>query len=237
MGALIQFKQSATLLDFPRSTQSLRLSINTALKHHRLPELLIEALMHDADIDRDATPEQALTLALSRRMRCQPIDFEKARGILLLGPAGAGKSAVAAKIAHIALLSGRRVELANAADGLALFRTATFQSDSLMVMEAQGFNPANRRALNAFAALGETEGVESVGVVSAASDAQDVSDIVGALRLPRMIVTGLDRTSRLGATVAAAASGTGLAYVTYGPRPDDCLETLAPDLLAKMLLD
>ena len=33
-------------------------------------------------------------------------------------------------------------------DGLALFRTATFESDSLMVMEADGFNPLNRRALH-----------------------------------------------------------------------------------------
>ena len=170
-------------------------------------------------------------------MQLQPIDFERARGILLLGPGGAGKSAVAAKIAHIALLSGRKVELANAADGLALFRTATYQSDCLMVMEAAGFNPANRRALNAFAALGEAEGVETLGVISATSDAEDVWEIVGALRPPRVIVTGLDRTSRLGAMVAASTSHAGLAHVTYGPRADDPLETLTPDLLAKMLLD
>ncbi|HWY62159.1 MAG TPA: hypothetical protein VNW15_09690 [Rhizomicrobium sp.] len=237
MGALIQFKQSATLLDFPRAAHSQRLSLTTALKQHRLPEHLIEALVRDAEAWPAATQDEALARALAVRMRLEPIDFEKARGILLLGPGGAGKSAVAAKIAHIALLSGRRVELANAADGLALFRTATFQSESLMVMEAQGFNPANRRALNAFAALGEAEGVESLGVISATSDAQDVAEIVSALRLPRVIVTGLDRTSRLGATVAAAASGAALAHVTYGPRADDCLETLAPELLAKMLLD
>jgi flagellar biosynthesis GTPase FlhF len=237
MGALIQFRPGATLLDFPRTGQGLRGFLTTALKHHRLPELLIEALVRDAEARPGAEPEEALVFALAARMRLEPIDFEKARGILLLGPGGSGKSAVAAKIAHSALLSGRRVELANAADGLALFRTATFQTDSLMVMEASGFNPANRRALNAFAALGEAEGVESLGVISAASDAQDVWEIVNALRLPRVIVTGLDRTLRLGAMVAAAASGAGLAHVTYGPRADDSLETLAPDLLAKMLLD
>jgi flagellar biosynthesis protein FlhF len=237
MGALIQFKQGAKLLDFPSAAQSLRGCLTTALKRHRLPEQLIEVLVRDAEAHAGAGPEEALTLALIGRMRLEPINFEKARGILLLGPGGAGKSAVAAKIAHTALLSGRKVELANAADGLALFRTATFQSDSMMIMEASGFNPANRRALNAFAALGEAEGVDSLGVISAASDAEDVSEIVSALRLPRLIVTGLDRTSRLGATVAASASGARLAHVTYGPRADDPLETLAPDLLAKMLLD
>jgi flagellar biosynthesis protein FlhF len=237
MGALIQFKPGVKLLHFPRGAQSLRGLLTVALKQHRLPELLIESLVRDAETRTGVEPEEALAFALALRMRLKPIDFEKARGILLTGPSGAGKSAVAAKIAHIALLSGRRVELANAADGLTLFRTATFQSDSLMVMEALGFNPANRRALNAFAALGEAAGVESLAVISAASDAQDVSEIVSALRPPRVIVTGLDRTSRLGATVAAAASGAALAHVTYGPRADDSLESLAPDLLAKMLLD
>ena len=112
-----------------------------------------------------------------------------------------------------------------------------------MVMEAAGFNPVNRRALSAFAALGEgnglesTGGVESICVVSAASDAEDVGEIVSALRLPRVIVTGLDCTLRLGATVAAITGGARLAHVTHGPRPDDALETLAPETLAKLLLD
>lgn len=138
---------------------------------------------------------------------------------------------------HIAALMGRKTECANAADGMALFRTASFESDALLVMEAPGFNPINRRALSAFSALGEAGGVESIGVISAASDAEDVADIVSALRLRRIIVTGLDRTARLGATVAAITGSAGLAHVTYGPRPDDTLDTLAPELLAKMLLD
>jgi flagellar biosynthesis protein FlhF len=237
MGALIQLRPTATLLNFPRAAQNTRAILTTALRHHRLPELVIEALIREAEAWPERSPEEALAAALGRHVRLAPIDFEKARGIVLLGPDGAGKSAVAGKIAYMALLSGRRVERANAIDGLALFRTARFEKDSLMVMEAKGFNPANRRALNAFAALGEAEGVESLGVFSAASDAEDIREIVGALHPPRVIVTGLDRTSRLGATVAAITCGPGLAHVTYGPRADDPLETLPPDLLAKMLLD
>jgi flagellar biosynthesis GTPase FlhF len=237
MGALIQLKQSGTLLNFPKSAHSQRSIIAAALKRHRLPEALIEALVRDAEAWPDHPPVDILAWALAKRMRRQPIDFEKARGILLLGPAGSGKSAVAAKIARHALLVGRQVELASAADGMALFRTATFNSGSLMVMEAQGFNPVNRRALNAFAALSEAEGVESIAVISAAGDAEDVADLVSALRPPRVIVTGLDRTARLGAVLAAITSGARLAHVTYGPRADDPLESVAPDGLAKSLLD
>ena len=235
MGALIQLPERAAVLNFPRGAQSARAQIAAALKHHRLPEILIESLLRDAGHGCD--PEAALGAALARRMRSNPIDFQKARGILLLGPSGAGKSAVAAKIIHIAALMGRKSECAVAADGMALFRTATFDSDALMVMEAPGFNPVNRRALSAFAALGDAEGVESIGVISAASDAEDAAEIVSALRLKRVIVTGLDRTLRLGATVAAILSSAALAHVTYGPRSDDVLDMLAPDLLAKMLLD
>lgn len=232
MGALIQLKPGAAVLNFPREAQSPRLVLTTALKRHRLPEHLIESLIRDAEVQPDATPEEALAWALIQRIQCRPIDFQKTRAILLLGPGGAGKSATAAKIAHIALLAGRRVELVNAAD-----RTAGSDSDSLMVMEAQGFNPANRRALSAFAALGEAEGVETIGVISAATDAEDAFEIITALRPPRVIVTGLDRTSRLGAATAAITSGAHLAHVTYGPHADDPLETLSANLLAKMLMD
>ncbi len=235
MGALIQLREGATLLNFPPAALSARSLVGAALKRHRLPELLAENLLRE--MGAGDNPESLLAAALGKRMRAQPIDFEKARGILLLGPMGAGKSAVAAKIMHIAALVGRKTECAGASDGMALFRTASFESDALMVMEAAGFNPVNRRALSAFSALGEAEGVESIGVVSAASDAEDVAEIVGALRLKRIIVTGLDRTSRLGATTAAVTGGAGLAHVTYGPRPDDPLDMMTAELLAKMLLD
>ena len=103
-------------------------------------------------------------------------------------------------------------------------------------MEAEGFNPLNARAAAAFSALGSIAGVETIGVVSALGDAEDVGEIVAALRLRRVIVTGLDQTRRLGALVAAITAGARLAYVTYGPRPDDALESLEPGALAEMLL-
>jgi len=170
-------------------------------------------------------------------MSLAPIDFEKARGILLVGPAGSGKSAVAAKIYHAAALVGRKVELARADGGLALFRTRTNPPELLTVMEADGFNPLNTRAASAFSALGDIGGVETIGVVSAMSDAEDVSDLVSAFRFRRVIITNMDRTRRLGASLAAALSGARLAHVTYGPRPEDGLQTLQSGALAAQMLE
>ena len=114
---------------------------------------------------------------------------------------------------------------------------APIRRDLLTVMEADGFNPLNARARSAFAALGDIEGVETIGVVSALSDAEDVSDMVPAFRFRRVIVTGLDRTRRLGAP--------GRRHRRRAPGPchpwpaaRDALEMLAPGALAaQMLLD
>ncbi len=68
----------------------------------------------------------------------------------------------------------------------------------LVVMETEDFHPLNPKARGAFAALSDIEMMEPVGVVSGAGDAEDVAEMVAAFRFKRIIVTGLDRTRRLG---------------------------------------
>jgi flagellar biosynthesis protein FlhF len=226
---------SSNLVAFPRA--DLRHLLGAAMKQHRLPEDLAQALVRDAANFPGVSADAALALALSRRLVPAPIDFEKARGILLVGPGGSGKSTVAAKIMRAAALVGRKTAFARADGGLALFRTNSTPPQLLTVMEADGFNPLNARAASAFSALGDIEGVETIGVVSALNDAEDIADIVTAFRFRRVIVTGLDRTRRLGAVLAACMSGVRLAHVTYGPRPEDALEMLEPGALAAQLLE
>ncbi|HEX4027097.1 MAG TPA: hypothetical protein VHX18_05710 [Rhizomicrobium sp.] len=244
---------SGNLVAFPRA--DLRHLLGAAMKRHRLPENLAQALVRDAANFPDIGADAALAAGLAQRLIPAPIDLEKARAILLVGPNGSGKSAVAAKIARSAGLIGRRTERTRADGGLALFRTRSVRevrSDSvrtsdnktnsnppglLTVMEADGFNPLNARAASAFSALGDIDGVETIGVVCALHDAEDISDIVTAFRFRRVIITGLDRTRRLGAVLAASLSGARLAHVTYGPRPEDALEMLEPRGLAARLLE
>ena len=233
--ALPATPQTGAIVNFPRA--DLRAALSAALKRHRLPESLAAALVREAAKFPEISMDAALAFALDQRMTSAPIDFEKARGILLVGPAGGGKSAVAAKIIHAAKLIGRRTALTRADGGLALFRTGTNPPDLLTVMEADGFNPLNARAASAFSALGEIEGVETIGVISALNDAEDVSDIVAAVRCRRGIVTNMDRTRRLGAALAAITGGARLAHVTHGPRPEDALEMLEPGVLSALLLD
>lgn len=225
----------ANLLAFPRP--DLRTSLGAAVKRHRLPESLGMALMREAADFPDVSADMALTCAIAQRLKPAPLDLEKARGILLVGPRGAGKSAVAAKIAHAATLIGRKVELTRADGGLALFRTQSHMRDHLTVMEADGFNPLNARAASAFRALGDIEGVDTIGVVSALNDAEDVSDLVAAFRFRRVIVTHLDLTRRLGTLLAATLTGAELAHITHGPHPEHGLDMVTPGAIAAQMLD
>jgi flagellar biosynthesis protein FlhF len=144
---------------------------------------------------------------------------------------------VAAKIVRAARLAGRKTELTRAEAALSLFRTGTNPPGVLMVMEADGFNPLNARAATAFSALGDVPGVETIGVISALSDAEDAADLVSSFHFGRVIVTNLDRTRRLGALVAAITSGAQLAHVSDSAHADDALKTLEPGALASLLLD
>ena len=235
MGRAQNIVTGSNLIAFPRS--DMRPVLGQVMKRHRLPESLGQALVREAANFPQVTADTALAFALAQRMVQAPIDLEMARGILLVGPSGAGKSAVAAKIAHAAALIGRKCELTKADGGLALFRTGTTSPELLTVMEADGFNPLNARAVSAFGALGEIDGVETIGVISALNDAEDVSDLVTAFRFRRVIITHMDRTRRLGAALAACTSGAALAHVTYGALPEDGLEILEPGRLAAQMME
>jgi len=237
--------ENGAVLPFPRA--ELGGLLVGALRRHRLPEALAAQLVREARRFPGADADAALAFALDRRMMPAPLDFDTARGILLVGASGGGKSAVAAKIVHAAARFGRETLLTRADGGLARFRTGRASESGhetkpnppglLTVMEADGFNPLNARAACAFSALGDIAGVETIGVVSALNDAEDVNDIVTAFRFRRVIVTNMDRTRRLGAVLAAAAGGARLAHVTRGPRADDALEILTPGALAALLLE
>jgi flagellar biosynthesis protein FlhF len=207
-------RNTAQLLAFPG--QSLRANLTPVFKQHRLPEALGEALIREASTAPVRALDTALTHALAARMRLAPIDLGKTGRIFLVGPSGAGRSTVAAKLAHAAALAGRA---------------------DLTIIEADGFNPRNPRARAAFACLDERDGVETIGVVSALGDAEEISEIVAAFRLGRIVVTGLDMASRLGALVAAATQGAALAHVTRSPKADVPLEDLTARALANLLLN
>jgi len=71
---------------------------------------------------------------------------------------------------------------------------------------------------------------------AASATAEEVSEIIAAFQLKRLIVTGLDMARRFGAVVAAVTQGAQLAHVTRSPDAGAPLETFSPNELANLLL-
>lgn len=237
------------------------------LGRHRTPENLAHEIAEAAEKSGLTDMTLALAFALDKRVSAKPLALNEVSALLLIGPNGAGKSASAAKLAAHARLAGREVVLiaADAAGAGAVARIDTFANhlgakavvaetaedavkavadaraeDALAIIDTAGFDPRNAKARNAFAALAKMNNVETIGVVSACGDAEEIGEIAHALSITgaeRMIVTGLDLTRRLGALAAAACFGPGLAYVTRSPFMAGVLETLTPLSLARTLIE
>ena len=214
MPALVQ--QTAQLLAFPGHGISLRAALSPALKHHRLPEQLIEAILREASALAPCGIDEALTRVLAARMRPEPIDLARSNRIFLIGPSGGGRSTVAAKLVAAAAQAGHT---------------------QLVVIDSAGFNPRNLRARAAFGCIAARQEMETIGVVSALADAEAVSETIAAFRLNRIIVTGLDMAGRFGALTAAVTQGARIAHVTRSPDADAPLESLSPRELANLLLN
>jgi flagellar biosynthesis protein FlhF len=244
-----------------------RAQLLAALNRHRLPEGVAHALAETAAKAQLTDMTLALATALDKQMRPWPIDMREAGALLLVGPNGAGKTAVAAKIAAHARLAGRRTTLvaSDSAGAGAVARLETFarhldsavtiaetaaelstlvgeclSKKTFVIVDTAGFDPRDAKARTAFAALGQIAKLETVGVVSALSDAEELCEIVAALETlgaKRLIVTGLDLARRAGGLIAAATQGLPLAHVTRSPFIAGGLDTPSSLSLARLLLD
>jgi len=244
-----------------------RSELLAALARHRLPEGLAHSLAETAAKAQLTDMTLALAFALDKRLKPHPIDMAAAAALLLVGPNGAGKTAVVAKIAAHARLEGRRITLvaSDSAGAGAVARLETFakhldcavttaesaaelnalvgeciSKKTFIIVDTAGFDPRDAKARTAFAGLAQIAKIETVGVVSALNDAEEICEIVealGTLGARRLIVTQADLTRRSGALVAAAAHSLPLAHVTRSPFVAGGLDMPTSLSLARLLLD
>jgi flagellar biosynthesis protein FlhF len=244
-----------------------RAELLNILRGHRLPDALAHDLAKTAEQSGLKDMTLALACAIDRRMKSEPLDISKARAIMLVGPNGVGKTAVAAKIAAHARLTHRSVKLiatdtegagavarleafgehlrapvviAETAEELAKAIAGAAKENYLAVIDTAGFDPRNGKARTAFQALASIEGVEAIGVVSASGDAEEVQEICASLAMlgiQRLIVTGADLARRYGALIVASCQPTPIAHVTRSPFVAGGLETPTPLSLARALIE
>jgi flagellar biosynthesis protein FlhF len=235
------------------------------LRTHRTPDALCQALADAAEASSIPDLTLALAAALDRFMGSSPATANDPTGTILVGSPGAGKTAVAAKLAAQHRLAGMQVVLA-ATDTQTAGQMARLENfaacldvplviasspealseevheanhaGAFLIADCAGCDPRGPLSpdLVRFLAVGR---LQIAGVVSAACDAEEAGDIAGALAklgATKLIVTGLDLARRKGALVALACSGLGLAQVTASPYLADGLETLTPLALSRAVL-
>lgn len=247
-GRLAQINAPATSEpDETRHRNAFARQITRALDYHRTPRRQVERLVRLAGAFEGGSPSDALAHALSTALRFDPLADHPQRSIMLVGPPGAGKTVVAAKIAARAAANGTPLRVvstdtlkAGATAQLEAYLRAMNQPLGLAanpaelaktehggsrarraVIDTAGANPFDDGEMTQITRLIAAADVEPVLVLAAGTDAHDAMDTARAfarLGVRRMIVTRLDATRRFGGLIAAADAG-GLAIAEIGASP------------------
>lgn len=235
------------------------------LGYHGVPADLAERLARLGVSFATDDPALALAGALDEVFAFSPLpDRPPAKPIMLVGPPGAGKTIVTAKL----MMRARRAERPLAgittdtrraggveqlqaftailgadltpADAPAVLAAALRAAGGKEVyIDTAGVNPYDDDELEALRELVRAARAEPVLVLPAGGDPMEAADIARALAsvgARRMIATRLDMTRRFGGLLAAAAAGQ-MAFADVGISPfvADGLAAINPVSLARLL--
>lgn len=234
------------------------------LRAQHVPAALIERLNARAAVPPRGRPEQRLAVALGAHFRFVALD-DMLRGpaLLLLGGPGAGKTALAAKLA--ARLDPRRVlvvstdtanvgglaqleqnvsalgtALAVAEDAASLRTVVAGAERRTVIIDTAGVTPGDEAGLARLEAFKEAARAEPVLVLPADLSAEEaVSSAVHAAGIGArlMVAMRLDLVRRLGAVLAAADAGPfSPVAASLSPHFAYGLSGLTPEMLARRLV-
>lgn len=238
-----------------------------ALDAHATPAAINERLTRAVAELSVPEPLLALSAALDSAFRFEPLPVQsRTMPLMLIGPPGAGKTSLMAKLATQAVLGQADVVLittdtlragavaqiqtyadrlnlplriADDASGLAEI-VALADEESLVLIDSGGANPYRRDDMQRLEALLRVATIEPVLVLSAGRDAHEAADLASAfasLGVTRLAMTGFDLARRIGDALAAADIAD-LAFCNYSPGPGivDGLKAFTPLALARLLL-
>ncbi len=258
--------EAATTPEQAEAAPDLDALLDRSLSFHGLAPELSERIRQASLPFAAASAATALAGGLAAIYRFQPLQSINARAVILVGPAGSGKTATAAKLAARAVLAGERLRLVTTdvtrAGGIAQLAafarildapfqavdgpsrlTASLQaadSGERIVVDTGGVNPFSPGDRHELAALIGASAAEPVLVFAAGGDTAETIDMAQtfrALGCARVIVTRLDAAQRLGSVLAAAdALDLGLAEAGIAPDIADGIVAFTPALLSRLLL-
>lgn len=260
--AAVERQDDLDILVTAEASGDLRRRLVEVLCWHGLPEETARGFMA-----ADGFPEQdepAAALAALLAPCCSGDIRQLARGTrVLVGPPGAGKTLVLAKLATAARLAQRDVQVFHADDGRAGEASRLCQlldpvginprplsaasgrdflpdGDGLVLVDLPGIDPARGSELARLAELLAACRGNPLLVWPAGTDPVDACDAAAnfaALGIRECILTRLDLARRLGSVLAAAAHGLRLAGASLGPSLARPIVPVSPTRLATLIVD
>jgi flagellar biosynthesis protein FlhF len=241
--------------------------LHETLAAHGTPARLVDKLLAAAAELAALPPIDALAGSLEKTLNFAPLVLRRgAKALIMVGPPGAGKTVVTAKLATRAVLAGRAVRVISSDTvraggiaqleaftrllGIALHRaesehemerlTLAATSDEIVLIDSGGINPYSASDRRELADLIAAARAEPIFVLPAGGDVFDTIEMAQAFRLlgaARLLVTRLDMVHRLG-SVLGAAEASGLGFCGAGTASDVAkgLTPLNPVALARLLL-
>jgi flagellar biosynthesis protein FlhF len=240
-------------------------------RKHRAPSAadIVEAVLHFHDAPsglvhrvlqcRGADPAGLLAVGLKAALKFCPLPEAARCRLMLIGPPGAGKTTITAKLAAGGRLPRLRVfttdgerpgGLEQLADPLAVLGIEPQRldadaetlpdSEGALLVDTAGTDAGAGNGFDALGQLARRLALEPVLVLPATIDADEARKFAvaaSAAGAGKLLLTRLDMARRLGGPLAAAAAGQALAGASVTPHFAYGLKSLGPDTLAGHLLD
>jgi flagellar biosynthesis protein FlhF len=239
--------------------------ITDTLLKHRVPGAISEKIISAAALDGSGDPRKALAKGISRVFSFSPAEEASRKPMILVGPPGAGKTLMTAKLAAQSVLEGRKplivttdinragaieqlsaflnildLPLHTAEDPAALQDLLRRASGQEVIIDTGGLNPFDPQEMKYLAKLLACGDLKAALVMPAGMDAEEAAEMAltfDILGVKNLIATRLDFARRLGGILSAAAK-TGLALGTASHTPQVAHGTiqLTPLKLAELLM-
>ena len=238
--------------------------ITEVLLKHRVPASVSDKIISVAMTLAEKDPKKMLAAALKKTFSFTDMSFKKP--VILVGPPGAGKTLMTAKLAARAVLNDEKpvvittdIARAGGVEQLSAFLNilsvpllqaedakelkallGKVHKGSPVIVDTGGLNPFDPQEMKFLAKLLNVAEMEPVLVLPAGTDAEESAEMAmtfEVLGVKRLMPTRLDFARRLGGLLCAAErAGLSFTEASHTPQVANGILKLTPEALANLLM-